>query len=327
VADALLGRYDRNGDGSLSVSISGAAEIRVRDELIVKLDADRDQMLSGNELGKFTERDPDVELRFALGRPRLISESNETGEAQDDDPRSVFPVKTRSDGTGFDVDVGEAMLEFRSRNVNPAKSGRQSNFQAPFQAFDSDNNGYIEEDESKSNPFIESVFKSMDRDGDGKVFKKEFDAYFDRLNEAAATRLTLEVADGGRQLFEMLDSSGDGQLCSRELSEAPAILDSADANHDRLLSGNEIPRHIRLVLSRGDGAASTGNPVRVRLAGRQPTPQTDSSGPLWFRKMDRNHDGDVSLREFLGPLEDFDRIDANHDGLISANEAVAIEKN
>jgi hypothetical protein len=37
--------------------------------------------------------------------------------------------------------------------------------------------------------------------------------------------------------------------------------------------------------------------------------------------MDRNNDGDVSRREFLGTLEQFDRIDADRDGLIDSKEA------
>jgi hypothetical protein len=42
---------------------------------------------------------------------------------------------------------------------------------------------------------------------------------------------------------------------------------------------------------------------------------------MWFRKMDRNADGDVSFREFLGAREEFDRIDADGDELISVEEA------
>jgi hypothetical protein len=41
--------------------------------------------------------------------------------------------------------------------------------------------------------------------------------------------------------------------------------------------------------------------------------------------MRRNRDGDVSRREFLGPLGQFDRLDRDEDGLISPDEAEAAE--
>ena len=43
--------------------------------------------------------------------------------------------------------------------------------------------------------------------------------------------------------------------------------------------------------------------------------------PAWFRRMDRNGDGDVSPREWLGTEEDFKRLDADGDVLISPEEA------
>ncbi|HWA96990.1 MAG TPA: hypothetical protein VG713_00795, partial [Pirellulales bacterium] len=45
--------------------------------------------------------------------------------------------------------------------------------------------------------------------------------------------------------------------------------------------------------------------------------------PRWFAKMDRNGDGDISPREFLGRSADFERLDVNGDRLISPAEAAA----
>jgi Ca2+-binding EF-hand superfamily protein len=60
--------------------------------------------------------------------------------------------------------------------------------------------------------------------------------------------------------------------------------------------------------------------------GRRPQPTQAARGPEWFRKMDRNGDGDVSPREFLGTDEQFRAIDADGDGLISVEEAEAYDK-
>ena len=46
-----------------------------------------------------------------------------------------------------------------------------------------------------------------------------------------------------------------------------------------------------------------------------------NAGPGWFKLMDRNHDGDLSRREFFGRPADFDAADADHDGLLTPDEA------
>ena len=60
----------------------------------------------------------------------------------------------------------------------------------------------------------------------------------------------------------------------------------------------------------------------------QPVVQSTSSfeqrtgiGPIWFQRMDRNNDGDLTWNEFLGPRDVFHRIDKDGDGLIDPQEA------
>ena len=60
-------------------------------------------------------------------------------------------------------------------------------------------------------------------------------------------------------------------------------------------------------------------PPQDRNAGLRTVPP--SAGPLWFRKMDRNGDGDISRREFPGTDAVFQQLDSDGDGLISAAEA------
>ena len=60
----------------------------------------------------------------------------------------------------------------------------------------------------------------------------------------------------------------------------------------------------------------------VDAATLRPTRLPDlKDGPLWFRKLDRNRDGDVSRKEWMFSEEEFRRIDTDGDGLISVEEA------
>lgn len=145
-------------------------------------------------------------------------------------------------------------------------------------------------------------------------------AYLDLHEQAVARSTILTIADRGWSFFDLLDADHDGRLSQRELRSAWSRLASWDRDGDGCIAVKEVPRQLHLILSHG-------HPRPLEMAGEHPglgfsgRPVEKPAGPLWFRKMDLNGDGDVSRREFLGSSADFRRIDADGDGLIDAREA------
>jgi Ca2+-binding EF-hand superfamily protein len=125
--------------------------------------------------------------------------------------------------------------------------------------------------------------------------------------------VTLTVAAGPRGWFEVLDADGDGQLGVAELRAAWDRLADAEARKAGFVRapGGDDPV-LTLTFAPGP-AGARGTPLV-----RRPAP---GRGPDWFRAMDRNGDGFLSPREFIGTREDFRRLDRDGDGLISPEEA------
>jgi Ca2+-binding EF-hand superfamily protein len=324
LADALLARYDANKDGKLNVAAGDSPELRLDAESLAHLDRDADQSLSRDELARYGEQKPDVELQYEVGASATKMEPVRLNPVFSGESPPMPRAELK-----YVVNTGDDSLEFR-RADQPAGMARQFAVgQIPFQNLDSDNNGYLDENEARRFQFIGISFKAMDRDGDGKVFKEEFEAYNQRQNAAAATRVALEVTDDGRQLLELIDKDRDNRITLRELRAAAEVLEKSDTDRDGALGGSEIPRRLRFELTRGTANSALGRQVVAFGGARQPTvrPNAASAGVSWFRRMDRNRDGDLSPREFLGPRNDFERLDANHDGLIDAKEAESAANN
>jgi hypothetical protein len=105
---------------------------------------------------------------------------------------------------------------------------------------------------------------------------------------------------------------------------APSRFIEWDGDQDGKLSESEIPAHYRLVFGRAPpDIPGLPNLLPSRAPGVPAAGAVGESGPAWFRKMDRNRDGDLSRREFLGSRAHFESLDTNHDGLIDATEADA----
>ena len=176
------------------------------------------------------------------------------------------------------------------------------------------------------NQFLRVVFDDADFDGDGVLTRQEFDRYFDLQRSTTEVALSLTYAVRTPNLFQMLDDNLDGKLGVRELRTAwdrMIVLEppGATAVTKAILQPNVSLRLSNAAYANYDPSMNFGPQAAMGRGDQAPR-----RGPLWFQKMDRNGDGDVSRSEFLGSEADFRMLDADGDGLISVEEAEAYEK-
>ena len=215
---------------------------------------------------------------------------------------------------------------------NPIAAILRQQVQTQFQQADKDNNGTLDAKEIEDSRFFKPLAKAIDRNGEGKITEAKVNAYLDHLQEltkrSRAGCVTLEVTDQSRGLFDMLDTDRDGRLSMREMRQAPKLLAQLDHAKKGYLTMDDIPRSYRIEVKRGPlNQGGPGNFLDIySTPAARPGPVRAEKGPLWFRKMDRNRDGDVSRKEFLFGDDLFRLIDTDGDGLISLAEAEKAEE-
>jgi Ca2+-binding EF-hand superfamily protein len=331
----VLNRFDTGGPGGAKPKDQrlSRSEIRLAAEVFREFDDNHDGALDSVELMQFLDRaEPAVELIVRLGerpseRPvvefidRPLAARDKPGPAPAGSPRVRI---RRGDATRVTIELGDLRVDVRTEDTSwDAAQARQMSDRV-FQDIDLDDSKSISLAEARGREPFQGLFRVMDRDGDGRIVKGEMNAALALLEDLWRGHARLAVTDRGVLLFGNLDASGDGRLGLRELREASERLASFDRDGDGQIRAAEIPHRFELSLSLAPlppGFVTRDDPDGPTSGAPRPV---SAAGPLWFQKMDRNHDGDLSSREFLGPRDEFLRLDADGDGLISAREATAV---
>ncbi|MDB5351949.1 MAG: hypothetical protein JWN86_3196 [Planctomycetota bacterium] len=335
LARMLIKRYDTGssrGPGQRDSKLS-PEEFAIPAGAFRTADISHDGTLNAEELRGYLAQGPrDAILDVALspdasGRAVACVRGDDGGP-----PPAGISVRQLAEAV-VEIDVGLIRLDIHIDDGATAAEAARTAFRGRFAASDANGDGYLEEaeltgDNGQPSP-LAGLFKALDRDADGKLYPGEMDDFIARQAAAARGRLTLTASDEGRALFGLLDTDCDRRLGAREVLDAFARISACDRDRDGRVTPEEVPHHIQLTLARGDLSALIappgGNPAAAvfPLASLVPPRPRPAAGPAWFRKMDRNRDGDVSRREFLGTRDQFDRLDRDHDGLIAPNEAEA----
>jgi Ca2+-binding EF-hand superfamily protein len=303
-------------------------DLKLSDEIFAALDQDGDDELDTEELARFGQNaKPEVEITIRLGKLASGVKAAEVisgGKA----PLKVF---ASARGSEVAIEVPGLRLDF----VSPASSGR--NYRNAFRSFylnqfrdlDADANGYLDKKEVANDQLFRDLFPFLDKDGDGKIFEKELTAALDDVEKIASIAangiVSIELSEASRGIFGLIDADGDGKLSISELRAMPKLVERFGSKKDGALGPGDVPRRFEALLTPGLGAGRVSYAPQNAYMGMPNASQRPQVGPLWFQKMDRNRDGYVSRREFLGTDEEFRKLDLNGDGLISVEEAEAAE--
>lgn len=235
--------------------------------------------------------------------------------------------------------IDEMPIEIRSRGGSKDSRGFMVNFLLQrMTSYDQDKDQSISEDEfpalqsELSNQLkVSGSFQQLDLNSDGMLLRNEVKGFIERDTLATQSRIEVSVRQDGRTLFKLLDQNSDRRLSPRELQTGYQALAEFDYDKDKRISESELGTSYILTIGLGQAESLRRNPMMMQGGQMASTdavlPGVDGlAGPEWFRRMDRNQDGDVGWREFLGERKLFDEMDADSNQLVDAIEAENFEK-
>lgn len=323
ITQQLIKKYDKDADFELTREESGFDE-----RTFARLDTDGNGRLDGEELDLWRTGPPDLDIALSMAPKAVNCVAKVLNAAAA--AACGFEIKQVETGRLL-IRSGRQPIEFWAiANVLVNQPALKVQYQYLFQQ-PAGTKGYIE-DKDLTGPnavqfqFLRTIFAAADADGNGRLTRAEFDAYFDLQDAFRNVALSITPAVQTPTLFQLLDENRDGRLAVRELRTAWARLITLEPGTAEVVTKAAIQPSISLRLSRTVDRGYVNQVQDIRYQNPDQQVPVPPKGPLWFRKMDRNADGDVSRIEFLGTRAEFDAIDTDRDALISLEEAEAWDK-
>jgi Ca2+-binding EF-hand superfamily protein len=339
VVQELIVRLDKDKNGKLSKT-----ELTMSAEAFAKLDKNGDGQLDSTEIVAWLKAGPDVELAVPLGG---ATQSMNGMMAKDAGNQRSMEVKAAKGSalakviqTGADgvprLFLPDAILSLTSSSQNQQNFyvvsflSLNGQFDEIFKMAAGANKGLDKKKigETPQLQYILSFFDIADRNGDGILELAELNRFLKLQSSGRDAQVQINVTDEGRGLFDLIDANHDGRLSMREIRNAWKQV-AALSKDGKSIDRESLPKQIPMYVHRVNLTGSTGSyafSAPPFFGGVSRVIATAQQGPAWFQKMDRNGDGDVSRKEFLGPPELFDRLDKDGDGLISLQEGENAEK-
>ena len=311
----IIKRYDKNGDYELT-----AEEVGFDPATFARLDRNGDKKLSATELDAWRNGPPDIVVDMAFN-------GYSPGKVSARPTLATWPVGIelrQTEPTRLVLRIGTQTTEFSV--FSPPKAVRQQQIDTFTRSIFPPGKDVVDERElvGPQNQFVRVIFDAADFNADGKLTRAEFEQYFALQKTAAEAAVAVSYVVRTPNLFQMLDENGDGKLGVRELRTAWDRMIVLEPAGSQSVTKSIMQPSVNFRLSSSAYAGFDQSLYNARGTAQQGP--ANSQGPIWFTKMDRNGDGDVSRAEFLGTDEDFAKLDTNKDGLISLAEAKEYEK-